>query len=842
MTRPHFLIPFICLMLFFSSQAVATNGNLLQQGQEFFQRGAFVQAIQRWKAALNQPGQGPYQRIDTLIRLAAAYQALGDYTSAYTLLYQQALPLADRSGIPEQRVLIHSYLGDILLAMRKPDAAKKYLDDSLSLARTLDAPLVLAHLLNNLGNVWLVQQTYADHDRFVRQAYSEALKAYQEAAKLAQRGGDTSLQIKALSNQIQAHLKVNEKLAELMARLDVRYQGALKSFRKQVQENVTQSVQTLETARRLVSRLPESYDKGFHLLGLGQLALRLHKQIPKIPAKPKIPANSPLPNGGTAQRSRFSNTGMQQLITAYQLLNEALQLAKRQQDNYLMAYAKGLLGEVYERKQRYREALQLTRQAIFFAQDDPSLLYLWEWQLGRILQAQSATVCVPATKSDCAEQHLAAAKKAYQQASQHLRAIQTELFVGQRNSQEVFYERIRPVYFGLADILLQQAAAATSPELKAELLEKAISSVEMLKESELQEYFQNDCISNQSEEQKLDQILDKKTAILYPILLPNRTELLLRRPDGIYQEVVPVGADMLGRTVHQFRANLQTRHKNKFIIQARKLYDWLIAPLSAVLTAQDIDTLVIVPDGPLRTVPLAALFNKRQKRFLIEDFAIATTPGFNLTDPRPLSRQNISVLLNGLSVKVAHAKKFNALTNVTEEIQNIKPLFDNSKVLLNSQFTLEGVGEALQKRPYSIVHVASHGQFQRDPKDTFLLAYDDKLTMDILEDYMKFNELNYSVELLTLSACQTAVGDERAALGLAGVAIKAGAKSALASLWFVVDEATSKLMSEFYQQLVNNPDFSKAQALQAAQKKLIAQKKFRHPAYWSPFLLIGNWL
>jgi len=288
--------------------------------------------------------------------------------------------------------------------------------------------------------------------------------------------------------------------------------------------------------------------------------------------------------------------------------------------------------------------------------------------------------------------------------------------------------------------------------------------------------------------------------------------------------VVPVGADTLGRTVHQFRANLQTRHKNKFIIQARKLYDWLIAPLSAVLTTQDIDTLVIVPDGPLRTVPLA------------------TTPGFNLTDPRPLSRQNISILLNGLSVKVAHANKFNALTNVTEEIQSIKSLFDNSKVLLNSQFTLEGVGEALQKRPYSIVHVASHGQFQRDPKDTFLLAYDDKLTMDILENYLKFNELNYSVELLTLSACQTAVGDERAALGLAGVAIKAGAKSALASLWFVVDEATSKLMSEFYQQLINNPDFSKAQALQAAQKKLIAHKKFRHPAYWSPFLLIGNWL
>jgi CHAT domain-containing protein len=96
------------------------------------------------------------------------------------------------------------------------------------------------------------------------------------------------------------------------------------------------------------------------------------------------------------------------------------------------------------------------------------------------------------------------------------------------------------------------------------------------------------------------------------------------------------------------------------------------------------------------------------------------------------------------------------------------------------------------------------------------------------------------VELLTLSACQTAVGDERAALGLAGVAIKAGARSALASLWFVNDESTSKLVTEFYQQL-QNPTLSKAQALQQAQKSLMEQG-YQHPLYWAPFLLIGNWL
>jgi len=118
---------------------------------------------------------------------------------------------------------------------------------------------------------------------------------------------------------------------------------------------------------------------------------------------------------------------------------------------------------------------------------------------------------------------------------------------------------------------------------------------------------------------------------------------------------------------------------------------------------------------------------------------------------------------------------------------------------------------------------------------------DDKLTINRLEKLMRLSEFRKEpVELLTLSACQTAVGDERAALGLAGIAIKAGARSALATLWFIDDTATSVLVSEFYRQL--QIPLSKARALQNAQKMVLSQRRFRHPAYWSAFLLIGNWL
>ena len=139
--------------------------------------------------------------------------------------------------------------------------------------------------------------------------------------------------------------------------------------------------------------------------------------------------------------------------------------------------------------------------------------------------------------------------------------------------------------------------------------------------------------------------------------------------------------------------------------------------------------------------------------------------------------------------------------------------------------------------------MATHGEFGHDPDDSYLLTYTGKLNFDKLESLIKLSKFrNDPLELLTLSACRTAVGDEQAALGLAGVAVKSGARSAIASLWYIDDEASMLAISGFYRELVENPTFSKAQALQATQLKLINQDRYWHPSYWAPFLLIGNWL
>ena len=142
----------------------------------------------------------------------------------------------------------------------------------------------------------------------------------------------------------------------------------------------------------------------------------------------------------------------------------------------------------------------------------------------------------------------------------------------------------------------------------------------------------------------------------------------------------------------------------------------------------------------------------------------------------------------------------------------------------------------------SVVHLASHAEFGGDPESSFLLTWDGRLNMDQLAEIIgrrRFDER--PLELLVLSACQTAVGDERAALGLAGVAVRAGARSALGSLWSIADDAAFQLIERFYAELVR-PGVSRAVALQRAQQALLEDETFSHPFFWSPFLMISNWL
>jgi CHAT domain-containing protein len=248
---------------------------------------------------------------------------------------------------------------------------------------------------------------------------------------------------------------------------------------------------------------------------------------------------------------------------------------------------------------------------------------------------------------------------------------------------------------------------------------------------------------------------------------------------------------------------------------------------------------VFVPDGPLRTIPFSALQDGNTGKFLVETYSIAIVPSLTLTDPRPLPRGGIQMLAAGISESV---DGFPPLEFVEAEIAALREEYPG-RTLLNEQFEVGRFESEVESRPFGIVHIASHAEFADDPSQSFLLAYDGKISMNRLARMVSTTRFRTTqpLELLTLSACETAAGNDRAALGLAGIALRAGARSALATLWSVNDQSSTALVTGFYRELAD-PEVSRAEALRRAQLALLELRGSRHPAFWSAFVLISSWL
>jgi len=513
-------------------------------------------------------------------------------------------------------------------------------------------------------------------------------------------------------------------------------------------------------------------------------------------------------------------------LAAFQALHDAARAADQLGDRRASSFAWGYLGKLYEDEHRYAEALDVTQHAILMSRQAaaPEALYRWQWQAGRLLKGLGR----PKEAID-----------AYRQAIVAVQSIRQEVSaaVAEDQPDASFRETVGAVYFELADLLLRGSERDADPQHQEAVLREARDTVELFKVAELQDYFQDDCVQAARSHATGLELVSKTAAVIYPIMLQDRLEILVSLPSGMVRKTVPVGVEALTEEIRAFRNFLEKRSTREYLSHAKKLYEWLIEPIEPLWADAGIDTLVIVPDGALRTIPLAALHDGTQ--FLIKKYAVATTPGVTLTDPRPLDRKGIKLLSVGITEAV---QDFPALPHVSREVETIQRLYGGT-ILLNKQFMMSRVEEELKAHPYSVMHIASHGQFQSDSNETFLLAYDGKMTMDRLEEYvgmLRFRE--EPLALITLSACETAAGDDRAALGLAGVAIKAGARSALASLWFLDDQASSQLVTEFYQQLHDDSVASTAMALQRAQIKFLEHPEYNHPAYWAAFLLLNNWL
>ncbi len=490
-------------------------------------------------------------------------------------------------------------------------------------------------------------------------------------------------------------------------------------------------------------------------------------------------------------------------------------------DERLRSFALGWQGQVYERGQRRVEALDLTRRALFAAQsaNAKDALYRWQWQLGRLRRAEGDD------EGALREYRASAATLA------RMRADGTAPLAGERS----FARDVAPLYDEEVDLLLYRASTTEDAGARQALLAEARNTIEDQKAAELRDYFSDECL--ESERRAAPESVPG-ALVVYPILLPDRLELVVGSARGLESYSVPVGRQELTSEVLLLRQLLEKRTTRQFLPHAQKLYDWLIRPLEARLAEPGTNALVVVPSGPLRTIPLAALHDRDTGRYLIERIPLAITPGLTLTDPHRIDRANVELLTAGISQPV---QGFPSLEHVPEELEQVRAVFAGES-MLDEQFSIAGFARAVQTRPFGIVHIASHGEFTADAARSFLLAWDGKLQMAELASLVGVTRFRKQpLELLTLSACETAAGDERAALGLAGVAVRSGARSAVATLWSVNDEASAALLSEFYRQL-GDPAVSRARALQQAQVKVMQVHRWRHPGYWSAYLLISSWL
>ena len=832
----------LCLGLSQVSAQVASSLN--QQGLERYQRGDFQGAIAVWNNALY---QNPKDEVVLLKYLARVYSKVGQFEKTIASLnpvianYQKTGDRVQLERMLTEQAQAYSSLGQqrkaitILCGGQEPDCIK---ESALDIARQQSDRLGEAAGLGSLGNAYRLQGDYEKALRSLSKSLSMAEKLQNSAYAIAAKNG--------LGNTYASLAKRDYRYAEFASETNDKVakgkftqqakesdRSAIQSFEAVVtaarqQNNPTQESQallnlatsylrnglpienTLKQANDLRDRMFDSRDKVYGLIRLANLWQQSPKLDPNVQCLPQTPAETTI------------------------LLNQARSISQRIQDSQSEAFALGRLGHLYECQRDFTQALRLTQQAQLAAQNQ-SNRYLWDWQTGRILQAQEKPT---------------EAILAYRNAVKVLDEIRGDLAIASRDFQFDFRDVVEPVYRELTEL---QLTATSNPMLeKQNSAASALETVNSLRLAELQNYLGEGCTITALP--KSIALVNDKTAVFSTIMLKNQIAVILTLPQS--QPTVrwiPASSETVRATVNDLRLKLEQRSDlaNTYREPAQQVYDWLIRPFAQELQAANIETLVFIQDGILRSIPMTALYDGKQ--FLVEHYAIANTLSLSLVDPTQLGQRSLKVLGFGITKAstVPVSIFFAPLNFVKTELNRIVKTLPGSKEFIDEGFTIDRLKQELTQNAFPIVHLATHGKFGIDSQETFLVTgkqisaaasepHNEKLTMN--QFYQILQTVEKPLELLTLTACETAVGSNRDALGIAGISIQAGAKSAIASLWQVDDQATAELITDFYQNL--SQGMGRAKALQAAQKNWLQQhtKMQQHPGFWAALTLVGNWL
>ena len=812
---------------------------LVEAGKKYYQVGKFAQAIAKWQQALqifSSTGDILNQSA-VLSNLALAYQKLGRIDQASGAI-EDSLKLLNNLKTSQAKSLQADALniqGSLLLSQGKTQKALTvWVNASENYDKVGDNAGYIRSLLNQsqaLRALGLYPRAKATLEQ-VNQSLEKEPPSLLKAATLLNFGdtlrlmGDLQKSQEVLKQSLAMAEKLDSQRDIASALLSLGNNARDREFPKQALKFYQRAI-VLSTSE--INKLQVQLNQLSLLVDMQkwQQAYKLMAQI-----KPQL-ENLPPSRKAVYIKINFVQSLVkikdEVVVNDYsaRLLSLAILQAQTIGDSRAESYALGYLGELYEKTQQLSEAQKLTEKALVLAQSSNAsdIAYRWQWQLGRLFKKQN---------------QIDKAVSSYSEAVNTLSSIRNDLVASNVNIQFSFRETVEPVYRELVGLLLQPTVNSKSIKQTAKVtqsnLKKAREVIESLQLAELDNYFREACLTNSPTE--IDKI-DSQAAVIYPIILPDRLEVVLSLPNQTLRHYTSnIPQSQLETIVQKMRRSLRrTSLKKERVAIAKKMYNLLIKPAEVELQSNGVKTLAFVLDGSMKNLPMAALYDGQQ--YLIEKYNLALTPGLQLFATQPLENKNLKVLLGGLSES---RQGFMPLPGVETEINQIKSEI-SSQILLNQTFTTKALEKRIGNKPFPVVHLATHGQFSSSAKNTFVLTWDNRIGVKQLGELLQKRE-TYSknpIELLVLSACQTAQGDKRAALGLAGVAVRSGARSTLASLWAVDDQSTSAFMVEFYKQLATN-NISKAEALRKAQISLIKERGFKHPFYWAAFVLVGNWL
>lgn len=504
------------------------------------------------------------------------------------------------------------------------------------------------------------------------------------------------------------------------------------------------------------------------------------------------------------------------------LLERSIQQSQILGDNRSLSYAYGLLGQAIQRQDAPPDRVLAAYQAAISygeAARANDIIYRWQQQAARIYVAQGDS---------------ARAAALYEKALASLQQVSSNLAGINPNIQFSFREAVEPVYRDYLKLLFGQ------PQRN---YDKIIQVNELFQVAELENYLRCGQIA-------LDWLpvdspsIRTQAATIYVISLEDSIKVVVRSGDLVREYSAP--AAELEAAAQNLRINLQSEtlmDVDPALLRqySYELYRYLLQPADQDGILPHEGVVAFVLDSRLQNIPMGLLYDG--SRYLVERYSLVLANS-RIRPPQQLQASQFRGLVAGVSETAPSftnpiTPPLKPLPAIAVEIEQVRRNLRSSVVLLDAAFTTERLEQRLNQSNLPILHISTHGQFSSDPEQTVLVAWDSLISSTDFDQLLQ-NASSGGTELLVLSACQTAKGDRRSALGIAGIAVQTGTRSTVATLWTVDAESTAVLMAQFYQNL--RAGMPKAAALREAQLTMLNSDAFSHPYFWAGVILIGGWL